>query len=44
MLDCMYHGGKIALLGILPKGAGVDWDKDHLQGPDHAGHLWPQHV
>lgn len=21
MLDCMYHGGKIAMLGIMPKGA-----------------------
>ena len=26
MLECMYHGGKISLLGILLKGAGVDWD------------------
>jgi threonine 3-dehydrogenase len=27
MLETMYHGGKIALLGILPNGAGIDWDK-----------------
>jgi threonine 3-dehydrogenase len=32
MLDCMYHGGKIALLGILPKGAGADWDKIIFKG------------
>ena len=27
MLDNMYNGGRIALLGILPNGAGIDWDK-----------------
>ena len=27
MLGNMIHGGKIALLGILPSGAGVDWQK-----------------
>lgn len=32
MLDCMYHGGKIALLGLLPKGAGVDWDRIIFKG------------
>ena len=32
MLECMYHGGKISLLGILPKGAGVDWDKIIFKG------------
>ncbi len=32
MLDCMYHGGKIALLGILPKGAGINWDKVIFKG------------
>jgi threonine 3-dehydrogenase len=32
MLDCMYHGGKVALLGILPKGAGVDWDRIIFKG------------
>lgn len=25
MIDCMNHGGKIALLGILPNGAGINW-------------------
>jgi threonine 3-dehydrogenase len=32
MLDAMYHGGKVALLGILPKGAGVDWDQIIFKG------------
>ncbi|MFN3842159.1 MAG: L-threonine 3-dehydrogenase [Rehaibacterium terrae] len=32
MLDAMYHGGKIALLGILPKGSGVDWDRIIFKG------------
>src|SRR5690606_6754426 len=32
MLDCMYHGGKVALLGLLPKGAGVDWDRIIFKG------------
>ncbi|MGY6555384.1 MAG: L-threonine 3-dehydrogenase [Wenzhouxiangella sp.] len=32
MLSCMYHGGKVALLGILPKGAGVDWDQVIFKG------------
>lgn len=27
MLDNMYNGSKISLLGILPKGTGIDWDK-----------------
>ncbi|NDW19270.1 L-threonine 3-dehydrogenase [Dysgonomonas sp. 216] len=27
MLDCMYNGSKISLLGILPKGTAIDWDK-----------------
>jgi len=26
MLEAMSHGGKVALLGILPSGAGIDWD------------------
>lgn len=26
MLASMCHGGRIALLGILPNGAGIDWD------------------
>lgn len=32
MLDTMNHGGQIALLGILPKGAGIDWDKVIFKG------------
>ncbi|HEX7324884.1 MAG TPA: L-threonine 3-dehydrogenase [Rhodanobacteraceae bacterium] len=32
MLDSMYHGGKVALLGILPNGAGIDWDKLIFKG------------
>ena len=32
MLHCMYHGGKIALLGLLPAGAGIDWDKVIFKG------------
>ncbi|HET6604384.1 MAG TPA: L-threonine 3-dehydrogenase [Xanthomonadaceae bacterium] len=32
MLDAMYHGGKIALLGLLPNGAGIDWDKLIFKG------------
>src|SRR5690606_14888987 len=32
MLDCMYHGGKIAMLGIMPRGAGADWDKLIFKG------------
>jgi len=27
MLDCMYNGSKISLLGIQPKGTAIDWDK-----------------
>ncbi len=32
MLASMYHGGKIALLGLLPKGAGIDWDQIIFKG------------
>ncbi|NHK27294.1 L-threonine 3-dehydrogenase [Parvularcula flava] len=32
MLDTMNHGGHVALLGILPKGAGIDWDKVIFKG------------
>ncbi len=32
MLHVMYHGGRVALLGILPKGAGVDWDQVIFKG------------
>ena len=27
LLDSMYNGGRVALLGLLPNGAGIDWDK-----------------
>ena len=26
MLDCMYNGGKIAILGIAPAGFEIDWN------------------
>jgi len=32
MLDCMYNGGRVALLGLLPNGAGIDWDKVIFKG------------
>lgn len=32
MIGSMSHGGKIALLGIQPSGAGVDWDKVIFNG------------
>ncbi|MCF7889383.1 MAG: L-threonine 3-dehydrogenase, partial [Victivallales bacterium] len=32
MLDNMFHGGKIALLGILPENTEVDWDKIVFNG------------
>ena len=32
MLDSMCHGGKIALLGIQPGGAGIDWNKVIFNG------------
>jgi threonine 3-dehydrogenase len=32
MLDCMYHGGKIALLGIHPKAPGLGWDRESYKG------------
>ncbi len=32
MLDVMYHGGKIALLGLLPDGAGIDWNQVIFKG------------
>ena len=27
MIDVMFHGGNIALLGILPSDAAIDWEK-----------------
>lgn len=32
MLETMRAGGRIALLGILPNGAGIDWDKIIFKG------------
>lgn len=32
MLEAMYHGGKIALLGLLPSGAGIDWNQVIFKG------------
>ncbi len=32
MIDTMFHGGKIALLGILPPQAAIDWNKVIFNG------------
>ncbi|MDP3178065.1 MAG: hypothetical protein Q8M76_09195 [Spirochaetaceae bacterium] len=32
MLDTLYHGGRIALLGIHPNGTGIAWDKVIFKG------------
>lgn len=32
MLDSMYNGGRVAMLGIMPNGAGIDWDKVIFKG------------
>jgi threonine 3-dehydrogenase len=32
MIDVMFHGGKIALLGILPRQAAIDWNKIIFNG------------
>ena len=32
MLRTMHHGGKIALLGILPRGTGINWDEVIFKG------------
>ncbi len=32
MIEVMFHGGKIALLGILPSSAAVDWEKIIFNG------------
>ena len=37
MLKHMYHGGKIALLGLLPNGTGVDWDQVIFKGLELHG-------
>lgn len=37
MLHCMYHGGKVALLGLMPKGTGIDWDQVIFKGLEIHG-------
>lgn len=37
MLDCMNHGGKVALLGIMPDGTGIDWSKVIFKGLEVKG-------
>ena len=37
MLDTMNHGGKVAMLGIMPNGAGADWEKVIFKGLDIKG-------
>ncbi len=37
MLTCMYHGGKVALLGLLPKDAGINWDQVIFKGLEVHG-------
>ena len=32
LLDAMNHGGRVALLGILPPGTGIDWDQVIFKG------------
>ena len=37
LLKNMYHGGKIALLGLLPSGTGADWDHVIFKGLELHG-------
>ena len=37
LLACMYHGAHVALLGILPKDTGVDWDTIIFRGLELHG-------
>lgn len=37
MLDTINHGGKIALLGILPEGTGIDWTQVIFKGLEIHG-------
>ncbi len=37
MLDTMVHGGRVALLGIMPDGAGIDWTKVIFKGLEVKG-------
>jgi threonine 3-dehydrogenase len=37
LLHHMYHGGKVALLGLLPEGTGCDWDQIIFKGLEVHG-------
>lgn len=37
LLHHMFHGGKVALLGLLPAGTGVDWDQIIFKGLELHG-------
>ncbi|NIP18851.1 MAG: L-threonine 3-dehydrogenase [Xanthomonadales bacterium] len=37
LLHHMYHGGRVALLGILPKGSAIDWDQVIFKGLEIHG-------
>ena len=37
MIDVMFHGGKIALLGLLPNNTGVSWEKVIFNGLNIKG-------
>lgn len=37
MLDVMNHGGSVALLGLLPSGAGIDWNHVIFKGLELRG-------
>jgi len=37
MLKYMYNGGKVAMLGILPNGTGIDWDNVIFKGLELKG-------
>ncbi|MGV6800400.1 MAG: L-threonine 3-dehydrogenase [bacterium] len=37
MLEVMTHGGHIAMLGLMPKGAGIDWDQIIFKGLEIKG-------
>ncbi len=37
MLDTMNHGGRIAMLGLMPNGAGINWDNVIFKGLEIKG-------
>lgn len=37
MLEVMNHGGKVALLGLLPKGSAIDWNQVIFKGLEIKG-------